>query len=230
MRIYNHTLSPAEIALNSLKGPDNTGPDGVDGLLHRWSFSETNGTTLADSVGAAHGQIISPGGGGGASERVNGQLRLFGGPKATSDYIAFPSGLLGGLDTVTVEVWATPVSAMNWSRIWDFGSGVDNVDTWFLSFGQGGDINQQRMEFTPHTINTALATTLNQQYHYVGIWSPSNGPSGGGRMAWYRDGILAGEVDTARPAGRPHFPSQRASSPCGPSPVPCSASATHGNS
>jgi glucose/arabinose dehydrogenase len=196
MRVYNHALTPAEIALNTLKGPDNTGPNGVDGLLHRWSFSETNGVTLADSVGAAPGQIISPGGGGGASALTNGQLRLFGGAKATSDYAAFPAGLLNGLDTVTVEVWATPVSAMNWSRIWDFGSGVDNTDTWFLSFTRGTDINLQRMEFTPYTINSALATTLNQQYHYVGIWSQSNGTNGGGRMAWYRDGVLVGETDT----------------------------------
>lgn len=196
LRIYSHALTPAEIALNTLKGPDNSGPDGVDGLVHRWSFSETNGTTIADSVGAATGQIVSPGGGGGASVLTNGQLRLFGGAKNTSDYVAFPGGLLTDLGAVSIEVWATPVSAMNWSRIWDFGSGVDNANTWFLSFVQGTAINQQRMEFTPYTINTTLATTLNQQYHYVGIWSPTNGPSGGGRMAWYRDGILAGEVDT----------------------------------
>lgn len=196
LRIYSHALTPAEIALNTLKGPDNTGPNGVDGLVHRWSFSETNGTTLADTVGSANGQIVKPGGGGGASSLTNGQLRLFGGAKDTSDYAAFPGGLLTGLGNVTIEVWATPVSAMNWSRIWDFGSGVDNTATWFLSFVQGTAINQQRMEFTPYTINTALATALNQQYHYVGIWSPSNGPSGGGRMAWYRDGVLAGEVDT----------------------------------
>lgn len=196
MRVYSHALTPAEIALNTLRGPDNTGPNGVDGLQHRWSFSETSGTNLADTVGAAHGQIVSPGGGGGTNILADGQLRLFGGTKGTSDYAAFPAGLLNGLDTVTIEVWATPVSAMNWSRIWDFGSGVDNANTWFLSFVQGTAINQQRMEFTPYTINTTLATTLNQQYHYVGIWSATGGPGGGGRMAWYRDGVLAGEVDT----------------------------------
>ncbi len=196
MRIYSHALSPAEIALNTLRGPDNDGPNGVDGLLHRWSFSETSGTTVADSVGTAHGEIISPGGGGGSSELGGGQIRLFGGAKDTSDYVAFPGGLLEGQENVTVEVWATPLSAMNWSRIWDFGSGVDNANTWFLSFTRGTDINVQRMEFTPYTINTALSTAFDQQYHYVGIWSSSNGPSGGGRMAWYRDGLLIGEVDT----------------------------------
>ena len=195
MRVYSHALTPAEIALNTLKGPDNNGPDGVDGLLHRWSFSETNGTTLTDTVGGAHGQIISPGGGGG-SLLTNGQLRLFGGAKDTSDYAAFPSGLLDGQDTVTVEVWATPVTAMNWSRIWDFGSGVDNSDTWFLSFSQGTSLNAQRMEFVPFAINTALATTSNQQYHYVAIWSSTNGPGGSGLMSWYRDGALAGQTNT----------------------------------
>ena len=183
MRIYNHALTPAEIALNTLRGPDNDGPDGVDGLLHRWSFSETEGSTLTDSVGAAPGQIVSPGGGGGGSELAAGQVRLFGGAKDTSAYVEFPDGLLEGLENVTVEVWATPVSAMNWSRVWDFGSGVDNANTWFLSFSRGTDINLQRMELLPHTLDTALPTALDQQYHYVGIWSSSNGPSGGGRMA-----------------------------------------------
>lgn len=196
MRIYNTALTPAEIALDTLRGPDNTGPNGVDGLIHRYSFSETNGTTIADSVGGANGQIIVPGGGGGSHSLGNGQLRLFGGAKNTSDYAALPAGLLTGLNSVSIEVWATPVTAMNWSRIWDFGSGVDNVGTFFLSFVQGTDINAQRMEFTPYTINSTLPTVLNQQYHYVGIWSATGGPSGGGRMAWYRDGVLAGELDT----------------------------------
>jgi len=201
LRIYNTALSPAEIALNSLSGPDYTGPDGVDGLIHRWSFSETSGTTLVDSVGGADGQIISPGGGGGGSSLDGQQLRLFGGAKDTSDYVSFPANLLEGLDGVSIEVWATPVGANFWSRIWDFGSGVDNVATWFLSFARNTDINVQRMEFggpgiTTHTIDTGLTTTLSQQYHYVGIWSPTNGPGGGGRMAWYRNGQLAGEIDT----------------------------------
>src|SRR4029079_12498973 len=120
----------------------------------------TNGVTIADSVGSANGQIIVPGGGGGSHALAAGPLRLFGGAKDTSDYVALPAGLLDGLTNVTIEAWATPVSAMNWSRIWDFGSGLDNVNTWFLSFCQGVNINQQRMEFTPYTINTALATTL----------------------------------------------------------------------
>lgn len=196
MRVYDEALEPAVIALHTLKGPDMDGPDGVDGLVHRWSFSETSGTTLADGVGTANGEIISPGGGGGASELGSGQVRLFGGDKATSDYVSFPPDLLSGLTDVTVETWATPMSAMNWSRIWDFGSGVDSVNTWFLSFTRAVNLNQQRQEFIPYTIDTALTTTPNQQYHYVGIWSATGGTGGGGRMAWYRDGILAGEVDT----------------------------------
>jgi len=200
VRIYDTALTEEEIILNTLKGPDQDGPDGVDGLIHRWSFSETSGTALTDSVGGATGDIVVPGGGGGSHSLGGGALRLFGGAKATSDYAELPAGLLDGLTDVTIEAWATPYSAQNWSRLFDFGTGVSTENTWFLSFTIGTDLNQQRFEYGANpaawTLNTALATTPGDEYHYVVIWSAAGGSGGGGRAAWYRDGVLAGEIDT----------------------------------
>jgi hypothetical protein len=52
------------------------------------------------------------------------------------------------------------------------------------------------MEFLPTTVDTGLATTPGQQYHYVATWGATNGTGGAGRMEWYRDGVLVGGADT----------------------------------
>jgi len=166
----------------------------VDGLIHRWSFSETNGTFLEDTAGNADGQVIPLTGN---YVLGGGQLRLFGGAKDTADYAEMPGGLLGGLSNVTVEAWVTPWSAQNWARLFDFGSGSGITGTsFFLSLCRAASLNVQRLEFIPYTVDTGLPTTPGQQYHYVVIWGATNGAGGGGRMEWYRDGVLAGGMDT----------------------------------
>ncbi len=165
-------------------------------LIHRWSFSETTGP-IADSIGGSGGTLVVLGGG---SLRTNGFIRLPGGARTAGDYIQFPSGLVHGLTNVTVEVWATPNSAQNWSRVFDFGPGNDTqANNFFLSFCRGTALNQQRYEFgapATWTLDTGLATSTGVPYHYVATWSPTGGPSGGGLAQWYRNGVLAGSIDT----------------------------------
>jgi len=171
-------------------------PHSVEGLTHRWSFSETNGTILKDTAGSADGQIIAVVGGGDYA-LANGQLRLFGGAKDTADYAELPGGLLNGLNSVTVEAWVTPWSAQNWARLFDFGSGSGVTGTsFFLSLCRGANLDLQRLEFIPYTVDTGLTTTPGQAYHYVVTWGATNGAGGGGRMEWYRDGVFAGGMDT----------------------------------
>ena len=76
-------------------------------LVHEWNFNETSGTTLFDSVGAAHAQIVTlPGGGG---YQLDGKrVRLDGGTRSNADYILFPENTFNGLTNITVEVWAIP--------------------------------------------------------------------------------------------------------------------------
>jgi uncharacterized repeat protein (TIGR03806 family) len=167
-------------------------------LVHRWSFSEASGTNLTDSIGTANGFIAVVGTN---YLRGAGFVRLAGGAWATADFMQFPSNLIHSLTNVSVEVWATPRAVQNWARIFDFGPGNGTVQAndFYLSFCIGTSLNQQRMEHDPTPawrVDTALTTTVSNQYHYVVTWSKTGGPSGGGYAAWYRDGVLAGSVDT----------------------------------
>ncbi len=168
-------------------------------LTHRWSFSEASGTNLIDSVGAANGWVVVNG----TTDysRGAGFVRLAGGAWATADFMQMPSNMVHSLTNVTMEIWASPRSAQNWSRIFDFGPGNGTVQAndFYLSFCIGTSLNQQRMEHDPAPawrVDTGLATTANTQYHYVVTWSKTGGPGGGGLAAWYRDGVLAGSTDT----------------------------------
>jgi len=169
-------------------------------LIHRWSFSEASGTNLTDSAGTANGYIAVIGANTDYS-RGAGYVRLAGGAWTEADFMQFPSNLVHSLTNVTVEVWATPRAAQNWSRIFDFGpgTGATQANDYYLSFCRGTSLAQQRMEHDPAPawrVDTGLATTVSNQYHYVATWSKTGGPGGGGLAAWYRDGVLAGSTDT----------------------------------
>jgi hypothetical protein len=82
-------------------------------LLHRYSF-DGSGTVATDSVGSAHGTLF-----GGTTLAGTGAVDLDG----TDDYVELPSGLVSGMGTATIEVWATwdGPATVGWSRIFDFG-------------------------------------------------------------------------------------------------------------
>ena len=101
-------------------------------LIHRWSFGETGGagTQLTDSIGTAHGAIINQGASNGTVG--GGQVTLAGGGKDATDYVEFPSDLLEGLASVSIETWATEHSVQNWSRVFSFGAGNGNTANAFF--------------------------------------------------------------------------------------------------
>ena len=168
-------------------------------IIHRWGFNEGSGTNLIDSVGTANGYVVVQG----ATDfsRTTNYVRLAGGAWGTADFMQMPSNLISSLTNVTIEVWAAPRSAQNWSRMFDFGpgTGAGAANDFYLSFCRGTSLALQRMEHDPSgfiRIDTGLATTANTLYHYVVTWSKTGGPSGGGLAAWYRDGVLSGSMDT----------------------------------
>jgi mono/diheme cytochrome c family protein len=167
-------------------------------IIHRWSFSEANGTNITDSVGTANGYVRVLGAN---YTRIPGAIRLAGGARATADYIQFPAGLLhaAGMSNVTVEIWARPLSFQNWSRVFDFGPGNDTqANNFFLSFVRGTAANTQRYEFgapAVWTLDTGLTMTANNQYHYVATWSATGGTNGG-LAQWFLNGVPAGSLDT----------------------------------
>ena len=84
-------------------------------LMHRYSFSETNGTTVADSIGGPAWTGSLPNSG----SFANGQLTL---ASNAQQYAALPVGIVSGLTNYTIETWVKLNSTVNWTRIFDFGN------------------------------------------------------------------------------------------------------------
>ncbi|MCL4785239.1 MAG: hypothetical protein KJ070_00390 [Verrucomicrobia bacterium] len=94
-------------------------PQLMDHIAHRYSFSEGAGaTTAADSIGAAHGQLLAPGAGEGFTG--GGQLRLQG----ITGYVDLPDGIISSLTNTPIETWTTWYGPTNsqLQKIFDFGN------------------------------------------------------------------------------------------------------------
>ncbi|MBP7825735.1 MAG: LamG domain-containing protein [Verrucomicrobia bacterium] len=101
-------------------------PEGWPYLLHRYTFNETSGTTLHDSVGSIDGTIhgpvtltgsrmITPAGN---PPPVEGQ------PTPASGWVSFPAwqGLVTGLpNQASIECWVVFHGGAVWQEIYDFG-------------------------------------------------------------------------------------------------------------
>jgi hypothetical protein len=179
-------------------------------LVNRWSFNETGGTTVSDSVGAANGEIKGAG-----ATLGGGRVTLSGGPSATAPYVDLPNGIVSGLTDATIEGWAVVDGAQAWARLFDFGStaggelagpggGGEGQDYFILSASRGTNINQQRFEFrnldpafggasagnitgTTQLLDTNLSTTLGTPFHFAIVFD-----SAADQVREYRDGALVG--------------------------------------
>ena len=107
-------------------------------LAHRYSFSETSGTTVADSVGGAAWNGTLPNSGTFSS----GQLTL---TSASSQYVSLPTGIVNTFSNFTIEAWVKLNSTTNWSRIFDFGN---NTTTYMFLTPQNGSTSRLRFVIT----------------------------------------------------------------------------------
>ncbi len=131
VRLYNHVLTPVEIAANLAAGPDQLGvpdPDPVPVPDNVWTFttqaqSETpTGTSFTDSIGGAVATLR----GSGAS--LNGRAVVLPGStlgnqplSSIAAYLDLPNGILSQTASVSFEAWASPLSSKTWQRLFDFG-------------------------------------------------------------------------------------------------------------
>jgi hypothetical protein len=107
-------------------------------LVHRYSFSETSGTTVKDSVGTADGVLKGTGG----AFDGNGNLVLPGGGLSSdaanviAGYVDLPNHIINVLTNATFEAWVTynGGSGSLWQRIFDFGTSATGED---VSSGNG---------------------------------------------------------------------------------------------
>ncbi len=163
-------------------------------LVHRYSFNETTGTNVADSVGGANGTVRGNGASFGA-----GQINLPGGTASTADpatiagYVDLPNNLIAPLVNVTFETWATWQGSGDWQRIFDFGTSNAGEDN---SGGEGGYffLNAQPWRFAVRDIpangepiqlnNGAMPVGL--EFHVVVVYNFTANTS-----QMYTNGVLA---------------------------------------
>jgi len=201
-------------------------------VLH-WSFTNAAvaapaGTTNYDLASGAPAVVRGIG-----AVYTGNALRIPGGTtgnaaaNSISAYIDLPNGIISSHTNITIEIWATPLSAPNWARILDFGrptqagdglgapgeytgtpgsaapGTTSSSDDIMLSADVGTDITQQRFEAklngTAVTLDAGLATAVGVQHHYAITFADGTGAAGsaGGRWQWYRDGDAIAFLDVS---------------------------------
>ena len=198
-------------------------------VVLRWCFTNAAGsapasTTITDLVSGSNAVVR------GINATFTGKaLRIPGGTtgntaaNSIAAYIDLPNGIISSRTNITIEIWATPLSAPNWSRICDFGRTVEagngapgewtglpgsaapgstsSSDDIMLSASIGTDINQQRFEGKLNgsavTLDAGLATTAGVPHHYAITFTDGAGAFGaaGGRWQWFRDGDAIAYLD-----------------------------------
>jgi len=113
----NVTLPPASFNTFVFPPAPVTGPRNPSTppatLVHRYSFGETSGSTVGDSIGGADGSLPNGGTWGG------GELSLSSG---SSQYVDLPAHMLDGFTNVTIEAWVSFPVQLPWN-CWLFGFG-----------------------------------------------------------------------------------------------------------
>ncbi|MEZ5324149.1 MAG: LamG-like jellyroll fold domain-containing protein [Verrucomicrobiales bacterium] len=185
-------------------------------LVNRWDFSESDGTTVDDSIGNEAGEVKGDG-----FTWDSGRLILDGGTSDIAAYVDLPNGLLsrhgvenGGTGGITFEGWVKVIDTPNWGRIFDFGdtTGGDNgevtepggggegLDYIALAASRGTVATDRRLEirnFNDGTEAPRLTLDWNPdnfdtEFHFVTTWDERNG-----QVKHYEDGELIREGQTS---------------------------------
>jgi len=169
-------------------------------LIHRYSFSETSGTTFDDSIGTVDATLVKTG----SSATLDGtKVILPGSTDPTgSDYISVPASALpiGATTTMTLELWTEKYSDSNtWARMWQFGNYAGGESQMvFASWQQGSTPNTDRIASQSamggFTQNDTMNYALNTQYHIV--FTFDNSVSGTTVVRWYKDGAFVSSATT----------------------------------
>jgi hypothetical protein len=107
----------------------------MQALLHRYSF-DGEGDVARDTAGLVPGAAVDPTVAPANGIVINttlmgtGRLSLAGGMNGRDDddqYVNLPSGLISGLQSVTIETFITWYGGREWQRLFDFGSNDSGV-------------------------------------------------------------------------------------------------------
>jgi glucuronoarabinoxylan endo-1,4-beta-xylanase len=129
-------------------------------LAHRYSFSETSGTIVADSIGGPAWNGTLPNGGVFGS----GQLTL---ASANQRYVSLPASIVSTLTNFSIEAWVRLNSTANWTRIFDFGG---NTATNMFLTPQNGENGRVRFAITTGGAGGEQRITAATATMSAGIW------------------------------------------------------------
>jgi hypothetical protein len=140
-------------------------------LGHRYSFSETSGTSVADSVGgtAWNGSLPNSG------TFSGGQLSLASG---SQQYVSLPAGIVSTVSNFTIEAWVKLNSTANWNRVFDFGN---NATSYMFLTPQNGTTSKVRFAITTsggggeQQINGLSALSSGIWYHVAVVLNGNTG-------------------------------------------------------
>ena len=206
------------------------GPN-LNNVFRRWLFTNAPaaapaGTTNFDLIAGAPAIVR-----GGGAIYTGHALRLPGGTAgnvamdAMSAYLDLPNGLISAQTNLTIELWATPLSAPNWARLLDFGRTTEagngapgewtgqpgtaapgttsSSDDIVLTVARGTVITAQRFEAKLNgaatSLDSDLVTTAGVPHHYAITFTDGAGvyQTNGGRWEWYRDGDAIAYLDVS---------------------------------
>ena len=146
--------------------------------FHRFSFCETMGNTIMNTGTSGGPDAIRVIVGAQNSVHQCGSIRLDGGPKNAADFIQLPNGITDASPRAfTIEIWATPHSVQNWSRIVDLG--FDSNRNLLMAWTQGTNFNTDRTAIkngggteqnvnnnnAPYTLDEPVHVALTVQYN-----------------------------------------------------------------
>jgi hypothetical protein len=152
-------------------------------LVHRYSFSETSGTNVADSVGGPAWNGTLPRGG----TFGNGQLIL---SSNSQQYVQLPANILSNYSAVTIETWVTFPDQIA-ANCFFFGFGNINGSSganYIFCAPQGGRIaitsgNNSSEQNAYGNFDFSFHTN----FHVMAVFNPP-----AGYLALYTNGVLAG--------------------------------------
>ena len=155
-------------------------------VAHRYSFNETSGSTVADSVGGSAWDGTLPNGG----AFGGGQLSLLG---SSQQYVNLPAGVIdtNTMTAVTIEAWATFPAALPWNAcFFSIGDVTGSLGRYYIFSGsQGGRINIAGID--PGYMGEQNAYSgmdwSGKTLHITGVINPPLG-----YIAIYTNGVLAG--------------------------------------
>jgi hypothetical protein len=122
---YDANVQPVNV-LSDTNNPVNSA-----NLVHRYSFSESPGSTIiVDSVGGANGTMIEGLSGSFPLELDGTQVNF---PSnnvyQTTPYIRLPAGIISQRGDITIDMWGGINEVKDWSRFFDAGSSGKGTDT-----------------------------------------------------------------------------------------------------